>query len=491
LAHNWLGHALLQKGQLDEASAAFREVIRIRIRLKTDKTFGGHVNLGYALYWKGQLDEAIAEYREGLRLTKDHKFNATIHRYLGIALRDKGQLDEAIAECRESIRLKQDYPWAHHNLGSALQDKGQLDEAIAAYREAIRLQQSVHGPHRDLGTALWQKGQLDEAITELQEAIRLQKEFTTADGRQVLNLEQCPSYREALRTFWQNNDDQLEEGVLDHWLGLRVKKENGLAHNHLGLALRDKGRLNEAVAAYQEAIRLQEDFAEAHCNLGQALVAQGRFRQAVEELRRGHALGSRDPHWPHPSAQWLRQAERLVELEPRLPRLLQGKEQPVDTGERLALAYLQRHREHYTAAARWYAAAFADDTKLTADPATGHRYYAACAAALAGCLQGQDTVRLEEKERARLRGQALDWLRADLEAWRRALKKVRDKVRPVVVQQMQHWLGDPDFTGVRGPEALARLPEAERRDWQQFWREVEDLRQRAAGPLKTATPARP
>jgi hypothetical protein len=27
---------------------------------------------------------------------------------------------------------------------------------------------------------------------------------------------------------------------------------------------------------------------------------------------------------------------------------------------------------------------------------------------------------------------------------------------------LKNWLADPDFAGVRGPEALARLPQAER-----------------------------
>jgi hypothetical protein len=37
---------------------------------------------------------------------------------------------------------------------------------------------------------------------------------------------------------------------------------------------------------------------------------------------------------------------------------------------------------------------------------------------------------------------------------------------------MRRWLADPDFAGVRGPEALARLPEAERPAWQQLWADV-------------------
>jgi hypothetical protein len=68
------------------------------------------------------------------------------------------------------------------------------------------------------------------------------------------------------------------------------------------------------------------------------------------------------------------------------------------------------------------------------------------------------------------------------------LDKEADKARPVIVQQMQHWLRDPDFAGMRGPEALGRLPEAERQKWQRLWQEVEDLRQRAVRGPKTTAP---
>jgi hypothetical protein len=62
---------------------------------------------------------------------------------------------------------------------------------------------------------------------------------------------------------------------------------------------------------------------------------------------------------------------------------------------------------------------------------------------------------------------------------------------PAIAQQMHHGLRDLGSPGVRDPEALDRLSEAERRHWQRLWQEVEDLRQRAVGPPKTAAPARP
>jgi serine/threonine-protein kinase len=110
----------------------------------------------------------------------------------------------------------------------------------------------------------------------------------------------------------------------------------------------------------------------------------------------------------------------------------------------------------------------------------GARYNAACAAALAGCGKGKDADQLEAKERGRLRRQALDWLRADLVVWSKQLEGADAKTRQAIRKTLQHWRQDPDFAGVRGEEALAKLPEAERAAWQQFWADVEQLLKKGA-----------
>jgi hypothetical protein len=45
-------------------------------------------------------------------------------------------------------------------------------------------------------------------------------------------------------------------------------------------------------------------------------------------------------------------------------------------------------------------------------------------------------------------------------------------VRPGIAQQLAHWLKDTDFNGVRGHDALAKLPEAERQPWRTLWADV-------------------
>jgi hypothetical protein len=49
-------------------------------------------------------------------------------------------------------------------------------------------------------------------------------------------------------------------------------------------------------------------------------------------------------------------------------------------------------------------------------------------------------------------------------------------------QTLPHWQTDSDLAGIRGQEALAKLPEGERADWQKLWADVEALRKQAGKP---------
>jgi hypothetical protein len=48
---------------------------------------------------------------------------------------------------------------------------------------------------------------------------------------------------------------------------------------------------------------------------------------------------------------------------------------------------------------------------------------------------------------------------------------------------LQDWQWDTPFAGVRGPEALARLPAAERQKWQELWTDIADTLARAVDML--------
>ncbi len=417
--------ALVAKGDHDGAIAEYRQAIELE-----PKDAGAHGNLGSALVVKGDLDGAITEYRKVIELDPN---DAKAHANLGLALDTKGDRDGAIAEYRKAIELDPKFASAHYNLGTALKAKGDHDGAIVECRKAIEFDPKYAPAHGNLGNALDAKGDLDGAIAEYRQAIEL--------------------------------DPKLAE-----------------VHYGLGSAMLAKGDLDGAIAEYRQAIDLDPKYAEAHCNLGLILKSQGLLAEALGYLEKGHELGFRRPGWRYPSAQWVSDCRRLVELERKLPAILKGEVSPRDADERIVLTELCRIKALHAASARFYGQAFADQPPLAEDLRTGHRNNAACAAALAGSGAGKDDPPPDEAGRAKLREQALGWLRADLAAWARVLDGGNEPARKQAVSRtLAHWKEDSDLAGIRDEAALAKLPEGEREAFRSLWRDVEALRKKAGG----------
>ena len=94
---------------------------------------------------------------------------------------------------------------------------------------------------------------------------------------------------------------------------------------------------------------------------------------------------------------------------------------------------------------------------------------------MAGCGQGKDADEINDQERARLRRQALDWLRVELAAWHKALQEQPDKNRSAVWVKVITCQTERDLNGVRDAQALAKLPPAEQEAWRSLWTEVAQL----------------
>ena len=62
------------------------------------------------------------------------------------------------------------------------------------------------------------------------------------------------------------------------------------AHNNLGIALRSRNRLEEAAGHYRRAIELRADLVEVYANLGNVLAAQGKTTDAIDTLRQALRL---------------------------------------------------------------------------------------------------------------------------------------------------------------------------------------------------------
>jgi serine/threonine-protein kinase len=451
-AQNALGNALRAKGDLPGAVAAYQKAIALRPDCVED-----YLSLGIALQAKGDLPGAIAAYQSVIALNPDC---VQAYNNLGVAMHAQGDLNGAVAVYQKAIALNPDYAQVHSSLGTALHEQGDLPGALAAYQKAIALKPDLAVARWRLGNTLRDKGDLPGALAAYQKAIALKPDYAEVHNSLGIALHAKGDLPGALAAYRK---------------AIALKPDCVEAYNNLGNTLKAKGDLPDAVAAYQKAIALKPDYALAHCSLGFVLQQQGEFAKALEEFRRGHELGSKSPLWRNPSAQWQRHCQRLLELDRRFPDFLAGKATPANAAERIDLAELCALKQWNRTALRFYGEAFAIQPTLLAV----HRYNAACVAVLAGCGRGQEAVKVDEKERARLRRQALDWLCAHLETQVRLLDKEPARAAANVAKDLGHWLEDLDFVGVRESEQLAKLPPEEQDEWGCFWTEVAEQAARA------------
>jgi tetratricopeptide (TPR) repeat protein len=86
-------------------------------------------------------------------------------------------------------------------------------------------------------------------------------------------------------TSWQRA--WAYESLETLWADTLAKNPNcWAAHNNLGAALLQKGRVDEATIHFQKAVEINPSDAEAHCNLGGCLYEKGRMDGAMAEFQK-------------------------------------------------------------------------------------------------------------------------------------------------------------------------------------------------------------
>jgi hypothetical protein len=163
--------------------------------------------------------------------------------------------------------------------------------------------------------------------------------------------------------------------------------------------------------------------------------------------------------------------------------LLKKAEESATYTEYLALARIAHQRRQFTTSAWAWAKALTGEPNLGDNRQLQHRYNAACAAALAAAGQGKDEPQPDDAAKAKLRGQALDWLKAELNTWDRLLAGPT-RNGPFIARTLRHWQQDSDLVGLRDNAALDKLPADEKKAWTQLWADVAALLKKAEAGKK-------
>jgi serine/threonine-protein kinase len=449
IVYNNLGGSLHDLKDLAGAADAYRRALAIDPRLAKAR-----LNLGNVVRDTGDMAGAAAEYRRATEL--DPRFDAG-YTNLGNALLELGDPAGAAAAHRRAAELIPDEPRAHNNLGNTLHRLGDLSGAEAAYRRAVGLDPRFAAAHTNLGNTLGQRGDLAGAADAFRRAVAADPGFAggfAGLGNSLHGLGDLAGAEAAYRRATQ------------------LDPRHARAHAALGKTLQERGDRAGAAEACRQAADLTPNDPEALKRLANALAEVGRFDEARSAAQRALDLLPPDRPGRDELAAGIRRCELMVRLEPRLPAVLRGEDQPADAAEHRSLAELAALKGRPAAAARLYAGLLRTDPPAEGNPGDVRRYKAACAAALAGCGRAADGPPLADGERARWRTQALDWLRAELAVRTARLAAADPKRREAERRSLRYWQADPDLAGLREPDGLAALPAAERDAWRRFWVDV-------------------
>jgi tetratricopeptide (TPR) repeat protein len=168
---------------------------------------------------------------------------------------------------------------AHHRLGLALRQAQRRHDALDHFVAAAELAPAEERYRLDLGLAYSTIARLDEAAEiyrSLLDSTRLRPVALHNLGNVALRLE------------------QLDEAIDLYRLAVQAKPDYLLAHYHLGLALQESGRPDEAYAAFEAVLRfppsqdrtLEAARFDALHRMGSLDLAAGRVERAAEFLGR-------------------------------------------------------------------------------------------------------------------------------------------------------------------------------------------------------------
>jgi Flp pilus assembly protein TadD len=169
-----------QAGQLAQAEAIYREVLRVAPSHPEALQLLGTLRLQ-----AGQPREAMALLEQSVAVAGG---NAAVFNNLGSACLAAGHNELACRALQQAVAQDPAFGQAHYNLGMALCNLGLLDQAAASYRRCLERDPGMAAAHNNLGDVLRQLGQLDAALAHCARAVELDPRMASAHYNRALVL---------------------------------------------------------------------------------------------------------------------------------------------------------------------------------------------------------------------------------------------------------------------------------------------------------------
>ncbi len=290
--------ALQQAGRLDEAKAAYDQVLA-RFPGQFDAT---HLS-GVLAMQRGDIAAAERLIAQALAIKPR---DAGALNNLGTALMRAQRLDEARTQFERAAKAQPGFVDAQSNLGSVLRQLGRVADSVAPLKRAYAGNPKSAAIGNLLGASLLESGDARGAVAVFEAGVKIRPQDAGAWGNLAAARQMNGDARGALdaadRSLAITPDDAGTLGVRAQALArlgdlpgaraafeaaLRLAPAAATSHHNLGVFLREQGDLVRAIEHLRKAVQLAPSFTRAHAVLVDALIDAGR---ADEALRHGQAF---------------------------------------------------------------------------------------------------------------------------------------------------------------------------------------------------------
>jgi tetratricopeptide (TPR) repeat protein len=210
------------------------------------------------------------------------------HSLLDIALQQAiihhqaGRMPEAEQSYRDILQTAPNCADANHNLGILMVQQGKVELSLPHLRAALEGNPEKGQYWLSYAENLLATREVPGALAVLQQA-KQRGLFGFVVNALMSRAE------EAMRSLVSDSDGSTFRVSVNERV-FKIKPDFAEAHNALGNALVQAGKLDAAITSYKRALALRPDIAEVHNNLGRALRKQGRLEEAEAACRRAIAI---------------------------------------------------------------------------------------------------------------------------------------------------------------------------------------------------------